>query len=763
MSEEEIGSSSRSMLSERARPPSSTVLDLRPESLDPYAHFRAYGRIISKRGWTILITALVVATLAAIYSYKQKPVYRATAEVEVDSETPGVQSVDSVYSTVPTDPTFLQTQVDVLTSGNLAWQTIQQLKLDRDPAFNPPASGGPQAPEGPSLEQKVRMTRRFEKSLEVDLVPGSRMIKVSFESTDRRLASTVANALVSNYREYNFLAKYDATRQASGWMSEQLDELKAQVEKSQEALVGYERVNSIVGISGKQNIEEQRLSDLSQDLTQAQNDLAEKESLYQLVKANPEKVGLLAQDDLLQGMEEKRADLKTEYVDALGRYGAKFPQVERLRDQISEIQSLIQQEQTRTVERIAHNYQAARGRVQLLAGSVAREKAAVGSLNQLMIQHDLLKHDFDTSQKLYDNLLSKLKDAAVSAGLRANNVRLVDDAMPPSVPVSPRKARNIAIGLVVGLILGATLAFVQDVMDTSIKSTEDVERSIDEPVLGVIPAVRSRGRSNPWFRREIPAAGDGGQVEWAVLKQPASVLAESYKALRTAVLLSSAPRPPQALLFTSTHPFEGKTSTAFNLAMGLAQIGKRVLFVDADMRKHSHQGVVSTNGHPGLSSVLTGAGPLEQSLLQLPDPPGFWVLPTGPEAPNPSDLLASQAMRDLLAALRGRFDHIVVDTPPVLMVTDAAVLSSMVDGVVLVAESRVTSKASLSRAHRILGGTGANILGCVLNKLDLRYDGQYGSYYCDYVRYYRQGRRAHTVTSRRLDVPPPPSPGAAGR
>ena len=742
MSEKESEPPFRPFLPPTAVPPSLSVLDLRPESVDPYAHLRAYGRIISKRGWTILTTALVVGALAAIYSYKQKPVYRATAEVEVDSETPGVQSVNSVYATVPTDPTFLQTQVDVLTSGNLAWQTIQQLKLDRDPAFNPPASGGPQAPEGPSLEQKVRMTRRFEKSLQVDLVPGSRMIKVSFESIDSRLASTVANALVSNYREYNFLAKYDATRQASGWMGEQLDELKAQVEKSQEALVGYERVNSIVGISGKQNIEEQRLSDLSQDLTQAQNDLADKESLYQLVKANPEKAGLLAQDDLWQGMEEKRADLKTEYVDALGRYGAKFPQVERLRDQISEIQSLIQQEQTRTVERISHNYQAARGRVQLLAGSVAREKAAVGSLNQLMIQHDLLKHDFDTSQKLYDNLLSKVKDAAVSAGLRANNVRLVDDAMPPSAPVRPRKARNIALGLVVGLILGATLAFVQDVMDISIKSTEDVERSIAGPVLGVIPAVRSRGRSNAWFSPGIPADGDGGQVEWAVLKQPASVLAESYKALRTAVLLSSAPRPPQALLFTSTHPFEGKTSTAFNLAMGLAQIGKRVLFVDADMRKHSHQGVVSTNGHPGLSSVLTGAGPFEQSLLQLPDPPGFWVLPTGPEAPNPSDLLASQAMRDLLAALRGRFDHIVVDTPPVLMVTDAAVLSSMVDGVVLVAESRVTSKASLARAHRILGGTGAHILGCVLNKLDLRYDGQYGSYYCDYVRYYRHGRRA---------------------
>ena len=761
MSEEEIRSPSRSSLSRTEKARSSPVVDLLPEKIDSFADLRAYARILSKRRWTILTTALVVATLAAIYSYKEKPVYRATAEVEVESETPGVQTVNNVYESVPTDPTFLDTQVDVLTSGNLAWQTIQQLKLDRNPAFNTSASGSPGASENDSLEQKERLIRRFEGSLQVDLVPGSRMINVSFESTDPRLAARVSNALVGNYREYNFLAKYDATRQASGWMREQLDELKAQVEKSQGALVKYERKHSIVDVSGKENIEDQRLADLSQDLTQAQNDLAEKESLYQLVKANPEKVGLLAQDDLLQRMEEKRADLKTQYVDALGRYGKKFPQVERLRDQISEIQSLIQQERTRAVERISHNYRAALGRVKLLADSVAREKAAVGSLNQLMIQHGLLKHDFDTNQKLYDDLLTKVKDATVSAGLRANNVRLVDLAMAPSFPVRPRKSRNIAIGLVVGLVLGVSLAFMQDVMDTSIKSTDDVERSIAEPVLGVIPSVRSGTFSKARFSLETPAAEGNAKVEWAVLKQPTSVLAESYKALRTAVLLSSAPRPPQAVLFTSTHPFEGKTSTSFNLAISLAQIGKRVLFIDADLRQHSHKRVVNTNGHPGLTSVLTGAGPVEQSLLQMPAPPGFWVLPTGPQAPNPSDLLASQAMQDLLATLRGRFDHIIVDTPPILMVTDATVLASIVDGVILVAESRVTSRASLGRAHRILEGAGANILGCVLNKLDLKYDGQYGSYYCDYVRYYHQGKRAHKLNATGPHAGPPPSAGAA--
>jgi succinoglycan biosynthesis transport protein ExoP len=751
MSEEEKWPACQPELPQKSELRSYPVLDLQPGAADPYAYLRAYWRILSKRRWTIFTTALVLTTVVAIYSYKEKPVYRATAEVEVDSETPDVQSVNSVYQTAPTDPTFLQTQVDVLNSGNLAWQTIQQLKLDREPAFNPVSPRQAGAPEQTSTAQKAQLIGRFQQLLNVDLVVGSRMIKVSFESTDPRLAAEAANALVSNYREYNFLAKYDATRQASGWMSDQLNELKAKVEKSQQSLVSYEKEHSIVNISGKDNIEDQRLADLSQGLTAAQNRLAREESLYQLVKANPGKVGLLAQDSLLQNMEEKHADLKTQYVDALGQYGPKFPKVVRLRDQIAEIQSLIEQERTRTVERISHDYQAALGQVKLLKDSVAREKTAVGDLDQLMIQYDLLKHDFDTNQQLYDNLLTKVKDAAVSAGLRANNVHLVDRALAPSVPVRPKKSRNVAIGLMVGLIVGITLAFVQDVMDTSIKAPEDVERSIAEPVLGVIPAVRPSGISKPWLNRRSreKVLGDG-KVEWAVLKHPTSVLAESYKAMRTALLLSSAPRPPQAILVTSTHPFEGKTSTAFNLAIGLMQIGRRVLFIDADMRQSGLKRVININGRPGLSSILTGAGQIDQSLFQLQDLPGLWFLSTGPQSPNPSDLLASQDMQKLLAALRERFDHIVVDTPPVLMVTDATVLSSLVDGVILIARSRVTARAALIRAHRILEGAGANILGCVLNKLDLKYDGQYGSYFCDYVRYYRQGRRAQGLTAKQL-------------
>ena len=754
MLEEANGSASPSPRPQIAESHPRTVLELQRDWTDSFVHLRSYSKILSKRRWTILTVAFVVMTFTAIYSFKERPVYRATAKVEVDSELPEFQSVNNLFQPEQTDPTFLQTQVDILNSGNLAWQTIQQLKLDREPSFTRVLPGRGAGDEGPSSTRRARLIAAFKKSLHIDLAPGSRMIQVSFESTDPNLAARVANALVSNYREYNFLSRYDATREAAGYMREQLDELKGKVEESQQALVNYERANSIVDATGRETVEEQRLAELSQDLTAAESDLAQEESLYQLVKANPEKVGMLAQDRVLQNLEEKYADLKAANADALARYGPKFPEVIRLGDQINELQSLIQQYRVRTAERIVHDYQAALGRVKLLSASVAREKTQVGRLNQLMIQHNLLKHEFETNQALYDNLLTKVKDAAVSSGLRASNVRLVDQAFAPPEPIRPQKARNLAIGLMVGLVLGTTMAFLREVLDTSIKTAEDIERSIAEPVLSVIPSAGVTGGLGFWLMGGRNDAAGNGAVEWAVMNQPTSALAESYHTLRTAVLLSSAPSPPRAMLVTSTQPFEGKTSTSINLAMGLAQIGKRVLFIDADLRQSSLSRMINTNGRPGLSNILTGTADPEEAPCQVKDLPNLRFLPAGQQPPNPANLLASSAMRELITTMRKHFDHVVIDTPPVLMVTDATVLSSFVDGVILVAESHATSRAALARTHRILEDAGAKILGCVLNKHDLRHDGYYGASYRYYARYYEPNSNGRRLSATRLRTRP---------
>jgi capsular exopolysaccharide synthesis family protein len=704
-------------------------MDLGAEGSDSYSYIRTYWLILLKRRWTILTVALVLATLVAIVSFKMQRVYEATARVEVEAATPEIQSLNDLFRSMPNDDAFLQTQVNVLKSENLAWRTVQQLGMGERPEFG----GGGERPNADSqTAAQNRLIQAFKNHLRVQLMRDSRMVEVTFESTDPQLAARVANALVSNYSEYNFHQKYDATRQASGFMEQQLDELKAKVEKSQQAMVDYERQNVIVNIGDKQSAVEERLGDLSKDLTAAQSERMQKESLYDLVRSNESQVAVIAQNELLQRLGEKYADLREQYVDALGQYGPNFPKVKRLGDQVNEVQLIMERERKRVLARIRNDYMAALGRERLVSGAVTREKAEVGRLSQLLIEHNILKREFDTNEQLYESLLQHLKDATVSAGLRATNIHLVDPALIPTAPVRPRKMYNIALGLLVGLVLGVTLAFLQESLDTSVKSAEEVERLIAAPALAVIPLARSSWRRMGGDRSQP----QNGAVESIVLRHPTSSLAESYRTLRTSILLSTAPRPPQALLMTSAQPREGKTSTSLNLALGLAQRGVPVVIVDADLRRPgiSRAMGLSQNGS-GLTTLLSGAHSLDEVLRQFEAVPNLWVLPTGPQAPNPADLLSSPTMEKVLQELRGRFEHLVLDSAPLLLVTDATILSRLVDGVVLVVESGVTARRALARAHKILESAGGRILGTVLNKWDARSDGYY-SYYGSYYRGY---------------------------
>ena len=706
------------------------------ERTNTYFYLRAYWHILLKRRWTVLTVTFVLTTLVAIVSFKTQPVYEARATVELEAATPQIQSLNDLDRASYIDEVFVETQAGVLESDNLAWRTIQQLKLGENPAFNPSLTRSePQGGDAASATQ-VSLISMLRGGLRVERTMNSHLIKVRFQSTDARLTAQVANALVNNYIEYNFRSKYDATRQASGWMEQQLDELKAKVENSQQAMVNYERENTIVNISDKENVVEQRLADLSREMTNAQSDRLQKESLYNLVRANEAQVALIAQNSLLQGLEEKNADLRGRYVEALGQFGPKFPTVIRLREMLTESESLIDKERKRIVARIHQDYQGALGRERLLTAAVAGVKAEVGKLNQLMIQHNILKREFETNQQLYANLLNRVKDATVSASLRATNIHLVDPAITPTSPIRPNVSLNIAVGLLVGLILGLTCAFVEEGLDNSVKSPDDVEKFIDAPTLAVIPLATSNNGRRSWLKgHRDNGRAPAGTVELTMMKQPVSSLAESYRSLCTALLLSSAPHPPQAVLVTSPQPNEGKTCTALNLAETLAQRGARVLIVDADMRKPTAARNLGVPETKGLSSVLTGAHSLEEVLVQVTAIAGLWVLPAGPCPPNPAELLSSRSMDELLRRLRRMFDHLVLDSPPLLVVTDATILSTLVDGVILVAEAGVTTRGALVRAQKLLRSAGGGALGVVLNKVSFR-DG--GPYYDEqyYRRYY---------------------------
>lgn len=683
-----------------------------------------YWAVIWRRRGTVIAVMVALTTVAAIVSFRTRPVYKAEARVEVSAESPQTESLQSYYERLPSNDNYLRTQIQVLQTDNLAWRTVEQLNLGNGDAFGGSTQSDPQ-------RRRMELINRFKGQLSVELVPGSRVIKVGFESVDPEFAARVTNALVNNYIDYNFRQQYDATRLASVRMEQQLDELKAAVEESQRSLAEYERANAIVTVSDKQNVIEQRLGELSTDLSSAQNDRIQKEALYQQVHTAPAQADALADDELLQKLRENYSNLDNRCVEAQAQYGPTFPKVIRLQKQVEAAQALVDKERSRVVEKIHGEYLAAVNREKLISSAVAQQKDQQGKLNQLLVQHNILKGDFETNQKLYQRLLQQLKDATIAAGLRSTNIHFVDPALTPIVPVRPRKLQNIVVAMFAGLGLGMIIAFGQESLDSSLRAPEDVELLIASPTLGVIPV--RRFPNVPKTRRLMggKSASEAG-VALTALNDAKSQPAEAYRALRTAVLLSTSPQPPTSILITSSNAGEGKTSTAVNLAITLAQSGAQVALVDCDMRKPGVVRVLGLRANKGISTVLTRQHDLLDTLQCFAGAKGLYVIGAGPVPPNPAELLSSQAMKQVIEELSQHFRHVIIDSPPILAVTDSTILSSMVDGVVLVVESGATHKKMVLRARRILENAGGRILGVALNKYDARSDGYYGGYYREY-------------------------------
>lgn len=709
--------------------PLQAPIDLDAGASEENASLAAYWQVIWRRRRTVVTVAAVLTTLVAIAAFQMKPVYKAVARVEVDAEAPQMQTLEGMYQQLPTNQDFLRTQIQVLETDNLAWRTVEQLGLGKDAAFLG------KAPDKLTWKddeaRKMDLIRRFKSALSAELVPGSRVIEVGFESTDPNLAGKAANTLVNNYVDFNFRQQYDSTRAVSERMEQQLDELKAKVEKSQQALVDYERQNSIFSVSEKQNVVEQRLSELSTDYTAAQSDRMQKEALYNQVRDNASDARALAGDDLLQKLTEKLADLKNQYADALAQYGPTFPKVVRIQKQLAQAEATLEGERGRLLDRIHGEYEAAKKREALLGAAVAQQKQKESELNQLLVQHNLLKGEFETNQQLYQRLMQRLKDASVAAGLRSTNIHVVDAALAPTEAVRPKKLLYIAIGLMLGCVFGIMLAFVQEAFDNSVKAPEDVEMLIGTPTLAVIPVKHSIKMHRRATLAERGTTARNEVVALTVAHEPTSPLAEAYRALRTVTLLSTTPHPPKSILITSANIGEGKTTTALNLAISLAQRGGSVVTINADMRRPGLPRLQGINYTKGLSTVLSGNDVVDSALQKYHKVPGLWILPAGPVPPHPAELLSSEAMSDLMYELGKKFKHIVIDSPPIMAVTDATILSTMVDGVILVVESGATPKKMIVRTRKLLEAAGARVLGVVLNKFDAHLDG-YGHYYTSY-------------------------------
>ncbi len=719
---------------------------------------REYIRVLIKRKWMVLSVVAGIFMAVAVASLRQTPIYEASGQIVVNR---GDSNLITFKDSQPVmdyyDQAELDTEVRILQSDLMALQVIRQLNLDKRPEF-----GGHSDPRQPSLVADPlqsdsghisALLSRFKGSLRVNLIPNTRIMEIHYASTDPQLAASIVNTLASTYVEQNFKTKFESTMQASDWLSKQLVDLQMKVETSQEKLVRYQKEHEILGTDEKQNIITQKLDELNKEMTQAESDRMQKEAVYrQTQSTDPLAVAAaIVSDDtgntsgltsgLLERLHEQQATLRIQVAELSTQFGPSYPKVQQLNNQLNEVDHQLQLETNKAVDRLKGQYLAALQRENMLRVSFEKQKQEANKLNESAIEYSLLKRDLDSNRTLYEGLLEKLKEAGVTAGLRSNNFRIIDAARVPTSPSEPNIPRNLSFALVLGLISGVGLAFVLENMDNTVRTPEQAQAISALPSLGMIPlgSKSTSGALGPTGKR-LALTASNEAVELVTQTRPQSQMAESYRALRTSLLLSNLGAPPKVIMVTSARPQEGKTTTSINTAIVLAQKGVRVLLIDADLRRPSVHKTLGMGPRSGLSNVLTGSATLPQTITASTILPNLFVLPAGTPPPNPAELLASSIMRDLIADLREMYDHIVIDTPPTLSVTDAVVLSPSADATILVIRSGQTTKPALRRARDILVQVNAHVAGVLLNAVDLRspdyyyyyeYQGKYGQYYQD--------------------------------
>ena len=719
-----------------SRVPPGRVLSLDFSPREP--HLYDYLLILRKHQWLILSFMLAVVTIVSIATFRMRPVYVANAKIEIDRENTSVlpfPGADSYDYMVDFD-NFVETQARILTSETLALQTIRNNGLVGSPVF----SNGDVPSEAIATGSLANQPRppeiaAFLGSLTVKRIPNTRLMEVTFESTDPGQAARILNAHLETYRVVNIQGHYEATTEATTWLREQLNDLKRKVEKSENDRINYERQNQIWGVDDKQNMTTQRLMELNKDVTDAENDALKKRALYEYAESGAlEAVPQIRDDPALQEMQKRRADLSALYMDSLNQYGPNFPKVQRLQAQIKGMDDQIAKERKGIVVQLLSDYNQAKARQDLLTQRLDEQKAETNAMSEKMVQYNILKREAEANKTMYEGLQTKLREAGIAASLKASNIRVIDPAMIPSTPARPARTRNIALAFLVGLVGGVGLALLREYLDNTVKTPDDVETLVSLPSLAVVPAFGTAGEGKKAVMLKGRSSnGHQNRIELVAQLLPKSQMSEAFRALRTALLLSQPDQPPQVILVTSALPREGKTMTAANLAVTLAQLGDKTVLVDADLRKPGIGRLLNlaTGNYAGLSSYLAGASSLD--LVGVPHPaiPNLVAIPTGPLPPNPADLLSSHRLADAIAELRTKFKFVILDSAPVMAATDAVILSVQVDGVLLVVRSGDTPKTAFTRSRDLLVSVKSRLLGVVLNAVDANSPDYYYSY-----RYY---------------------------
>lgn len=685
-------------------------------------HLKDFLLVVRKRLWLILTVVVVAGTIAAIMTFRQPSIYKATAQLIVEKQTPNILHIQEILQASPAYGDFYNTQLMILQSRTLAQSVADRLSLQEHPLFKGArdAAGSP-----PSAAAREGLVTALCGMITVELAKNSFIFNINVRSTDPRLAAQVANALVDVYIDQNLKYKVDTTEQAGSWLAEQSADARKKLAASEKALQRFNEQNNVVSLEDRQGSMSQKLGELSSELTKVRMERMDLElRLKQLGEqrqsagTGPEAVTYLAQFSDNAAIQSLRTELtrhEFNLTELAKIYTPKHPKIVELVAQIQSLRRKLAAEAGSVTQGLENEYEIATKREENIRAAIQEQQEQLKSLNLKAIENSVIKREVESDRRVYDMLVSREKETDLLRGMRINNARLIDSALIPGAPESPNRPRSIRFGLLLGIIVGLGLAFFLEYFDDTVKDPEDLERYIPLPFLGVVPVLKS---SN----------SDEHALDLLSLLDPGTAQAEAYRAVRTSLLFSSPDNPPRAFVITSAGPQEGKSLTAVNLAITMALNGNRVLLVDADLRKPRLHNVFGFPNTVGLSSLI--GGEVEVGNIQhATTVPALKVITSGPIPPNPSELLGSERMHKLLESLREQYDQIVLDCTPLIGVSDAAVLSSRVDGVIMVVKAGATSRRIVRRCVKRLEDVQARIIGVVLNQLDTKKSIYYSSAY----------------------------------
>ncbi|HEX9544757.1 MAG TPA: polysaccharide biosynthesis tyrosine autokinase [Pyrinomonadaceae bacterium] len=770
-------------------------------SAESEVHLLDYWRAVRKRLWLVISIVILITMLAVINAAQKPDIYSASARVQVDLENNGALVGKSPYYMGGfNDPVYFNTQLQILSSPGLARRVVRTLDLEHNPDFfkgsqkrttwqtikmmagfgdDVPAPDPSKAKDELQLRTTVAPTTSQEDLIEakrlspyvgailgglrVDPVKESRglyketrLIDISYTHTDPEVAAKVCNAIAETYVFNNLEKKTESNASTGDVLQKRIAELQQVIRSDEERLVNYAKNNQIISLDANQNTVVERLAGLNKQLLEAENDRKTAESAFNAAKA-PGAATALAEGDNKQAgdAESKLADLRQKRALLMVDATEEAPEVKEVDQQIAELERQVKDVRSRKTSTLLTNletkYRQTLGREQALRTAFQQSRGETVTQNEAAINYRIIQQEIDTNKTLLDSLLQRSKENDVIMASKPNNISVVDYAITPAGPIGPNRMRTVMMALFLSLGLGIGLALFLEYLDDTIHSTDEVERLLHLPALAVIPSANGMDRhrlvAGPGALQK--RNGHSGNQELLMNVDSRSPMAESYRHLRTSLLLSTAGRAPRSLLVTSSLPGEGKTTTAVNTAISLTQTGASVVLIDADMRRPRMRSIFGFSDRPGLSSILSSDLSREDTLAMISkdEVTGLHVLTSGPIPPNPAELLGSEQMRRLMTLLQAEFTHVVVDSPPINSFTDGVLISSLVDGVLLVVHGGKSSRHVVRRSRQLLHDVGAKVFGVVLNNVNL----QSNDYYY-YQRYYASN---HYDTDVENNAPPP--------